>query len=269
MSGSRLEVALAAGALVAVAAWLPAGDGDGAPAGACALIVLGAALTALVVGGALGDDGATGLAVAGLCGLLVAACWAWLRGRAGAGGRRAPWVALVCVAGVAAVAGSSADERVGGCAYAGLTHGRTGIWTAAVRTARGRPLVGHGLESFLTASRAQQLRERAVPVQYAHDLPLEAWVELGAGGVLIVLALYVATVRATLRAAPPQRRAARPGGPRLPGRRPAGLALAPRRVRRHLGDRRRRPAGVTDPPARGGRPSRMTRPGLLKGPLYS
>jgi len=39
-----------------------------------------------------------------------------------------------------------------------------------------------------------------VPVQYAHDLPLEAWVELGVIGALLVLGLYVADARAVLRA---------------------------------------------------------------------
>jgi len=198
LSGSRLEVALAAAALAAVAAWMPAAGA--APAVACALVALGATLSALAVGGALGDDGAPALVAAGLCGPLTAGAWLAVRGRIGPRARRAPWLALVCVLGITAVAGSSADERVGGCAYAGLTHGRTGIWRAAVRTARERPLAGHGLESFLTASAAQQRRERAVPVQYAHDLPLEAWVELGVIGALLVLGLYVADARAVLRA---------------------------------------------------------------------
>jgi len=179
---------------------MPAGPADGAPAAAAAVVGLGAVLAALAVGGALGDDGAAALVATGLSGLLVAVVWAVVRRRVADPARRAVWVAVVCVTGVLAVAGSSADERVGGCAYAGLTHGRTGIWTAAVRTARARPLAGHGLESFLVASRAQQLRERAVPVQYAHDLPLEAWVELGMLGAVLVLALYVATIRAALRA---------------------------------------------------------------------
>ena len=134
LSGSRLEVALAAATLVAVAALLPASRSGGAPAAACAVIGLGATFTApsRIVGGALGDDGTTGLVAAGASGVLVAVAWALLRGRLGARRSRTPLVALVCVIGVVAVAGSSADERVGGCAYAGLTHGRTGIWAAAL-----------------------------------------------------------------------------------------------------------------------------------------
>ncbi len=37
-------------------------------------------------------------------------------------------------------------------------------------------------------------------MQYAHDLPLEAWVELGVIGLALVLALYLTTIGATLRA---------------------------------------------------------------------
>ncbi len=148
VSGSRLEVALAAATLVAVAALLPA-SAAGAPAVACAVIGLGATFTAVIVGGALGDDGRR------------ASSWPARRGarRRGLGAPEPPArrAALARAVGGARlrdrrrrVAGSSADERVGGCAYAGLTHGRTGIWAAALRTARERPLAGHGLESFLT-----------------------------------------------------------------------------------------------------------------------
>lgn len=116
------------------------------------------------------------------------------------GARRAPWIVAVCVAGVLTAGASTTAERVGGCAYSGLAHGRSGIWRAAVHTARERPLAGHGLESFAAASRSRQLRERAVPVQYAHNLPLEAWVELGLAGVVLVLGLYGAVMLSALRA---------------------------------------------------------------------
>lgn len=195
VSGSRLEIALAAAALVAVAVLLE----DGASALASAAIAVVGGCAALIVGGDLGDDGAGVVLLAGALGVCVSLGWPLARARLG-GGRRGPWLAVLCVAGVTIVAGSNVAERVGGCAYAGLTHGRTGIWQAAWRTARDRPLVGHGLESFAVASRAQQLRKRAVPVQYAHDLPLEAWVELGVLGAALVLALYVAIALAVVRA---------------------------------------------------------------------
>ena len=57
-----------------------------------------------------------------------------------------------------------------------------------------------GLESFAVASRQQQLRKRPIPVRYAHNLPLEAWVELGVVGLGLILALFATVVRTTLRA---------------------------------------------------------------------
>ena len=191
VSGSRVEVALAVGALVAAGVLL-----EGGAAAAGVLIVAGG-FTALVVGGDLGDDGAGTVAVAGVLGVVAAVAWPWLAVR---GGGRATWLVVLCVVGIACVAGANVAERVGGCAYAGLTHGRTGIWKAAWRTAQDRPVFGHGLESFAVASRRQQLRERDVPVQYAHNLPLEAWVELGLVGAALVLALYAAVALEVLRA---------------------------------------------------------------------
>lgn len=200
LSGSRVAVALVAAALLAVAVLLPAVGPGPAPAAAAAVLAIAGLLTALLVGGELGDDSAATLIAAAAAGLMVAAGWPALRTRLAAGGGRLPWLAAVCVAGLAGLAGSTAAERVGGCAYAGFGHGRSGIWTAAAETARERPLAGHGLESFAAASRSRQLRERPAPVQYAHNLPLEAWVELGAAGLLLVAGLYGAVALAAVRA---------------------------------------------------------------------
>jgi O-Antigen ligase len=198
VSGSRLEVALAAVVLAAAAALAP--HREGPVASAAALVLLGGGLSTLLVGGALGHDGAAALASAGTVGVALVVAWMIARRRVPGLGRRAAWTSAVCVLGLIGVGASTAAERVGGCAYSGLAHGRTGIWAAAVRTARERPLAGHGLESFATASRRQQLRERPVPVQYAHNLPLEAWVELGLPGAALILALYGSVVVAALRA---------------------------------------------------------------------
>ncbi len=158
VSGSRLEVALAVAALVAAGVLL---DG-GAPA--AGVLVVAGGLAALVVGAGPGDDGAGTVAVAAALGVSPPSPG---RGsaRGGTGGGRGGVARGLCVVGIASVAGANVAERVGGCAYAGLTHGRTGIWKAAWRTARDRPVFGHGLESFAVASRTQQLRERDVPVQ--------------------------------------------------------------------------------------------------------
>jgi O-antigen ligase len=193
VSGSRTAALLAPAALMWCAATLPAGVRRRA-GGAAALLLATGGLAALALGGELGDDGAAGLLVAAACGAAAALLAARVP---------APRFALAqaAVVGGACVAGVSADERAGGCAGSGLAHGRSGIWAAAIRTAEDRPLAGHGLESFLAASRTEQLQERPIPVQYAHNLPLEAWVELGIAGAVLTLALLVAVGAAALTAA--------------------------------------------------------------------
>jgi O-antigen ligase len=52
-----------------------------------------------------------------------------------------------------------------------------------------RPAHGAGADAFLTASARYQ---GGATIAFAHDLPLEAAVELGVGGLLLVLALYAA-----------------------------------------------------------------------------
>jgi O-antigen ligase len=74
-----------------------------------------------------------------------------------------------------------------------------------------RPLQGFGAGTFLIASREYQLETRPRATLYAHDLPLEAWVELGVLGLLVVLAWYAAVARLVLRsvrAGAPSREAA-------------------------------------------------------------
>ena len=194
VSGSRLEVALAGAALAATAALAPKSDGP--TAAVATLVAIAGGASALIVGGELGNDPTWAVLAAVVAGLAVVLALPVVGGR----GRRGWWTAAVCLLGAVAIVSASAAERVGGCGYADLTHGRTGIWKAAVRTARERPVVGYGLESFAVASRQQQLRERPIPVRYAHNLPLEAWVELGVVGLGLILALFATVVRTTLRA---------------------------------------------------------------------
>lgn len=77
-----------------------------------------------------------------------------------------------------------------------LLHGRARTWRAAVATIEDRPLAGSGADSFLVAS---ILHQRSSPVRFAHDLPLELFVELGVAGLVLVLALYASTARALWR----------------------------------------------------------------------
>ncbi len=202
VSASRTGVALAALSLVAAAVLL---GGARAPR-AAALIAAAGGLSALIVGGELGDDSALALVAALIpAAIIVVAVGAGPsrnENEATPTARRALLGVLVLI-GIAGVAAATAQERASDCAYAGFGHGRTAIWNAALDTAVDRPLRGFGLESFAAASRAEQARVRDTPVQYAHDLPLEAWVELGLLGVVLVLALYVAVTRAALRATRP------------------------------------------------------------------
>jgi O-antigen ligase len=79
----------------------------------------------------------------------------------------------------------------------GFWHGRLQTWKAAVETAADRPLAGAGADAFLAASARHQ---RAGPVRFAHDLPLELAAELGVAGLLLGVALYVTAGAAVWRA---------------------------------------------------------------------
>jgi O-antigen ligase len=177
--------------------WRPAGPFEYPPA--LALICAGALPVALCAATerrrALGVPGAlaawllvTTVALTanrsgiGLSALAVTMCVA-LAPRARAVGP----VALAVIVATAVVLG----DRGSPCG-ADPSHGRVGIWRAALHTAQDRPLQGYGAGTFLAATRERQLKERAVPTRFAHDLALQAWVELGIAGLLAVLAWYVA-----------------------------------------------------------------------------
>jgi O-antigen ligase len=98
-------------------------------------------------------------------------------------------VATVAVLGLAAMASFAVAQRTTGPwiePSSGFTHGREDQWRAAVDTALDHPVLGAGSEAYLRASAANQGSEVS---RYAHDLPLEAWAELGPLGLLLVLAL--------------------------------------------------------------------------------
>jgi O-antigen ligase len=147
--------------------------------------------------------------VIGLC-ACAPLVWAAL-GRAARGSW--PLVALCCVAAltvagsVGGFAGSLGPAGTAGPQAAAhkhrarpisndLLHGRRAIWSASLRAIRERPLQGHGAGGFLTAT--AHLQDAAI-TSYAHDLPLEAGVELGLAGGLLVLALYLIVARALWR----------------------------------------------------------------------
>jgi hypothetical protein len=83
--------------------------------------------------------------------------------------------------------------------HLGFTHGRTWMWSASYRTAVKRPVQGFGAGSFYEATVSRQPGHGRV-TRFAHDLPLEQWVETGIFGLLLALAFYAAAGRALWRA---------------------------------------------------------------------
>ena len=215
------------------------------PVGPVALATIGAAAaSALILHGDLARAGDGARLLALLPGALVVAAALWAGGAAR--NARGRWTAIVGIAALVATAAVVLGDRGSPCG-ADPSHGRVGIWRAALHTAGERPLQGFGAGTFLAATRERQLRERPVPTRFAHDLPLQEWVELGIGGLLAVVAWYLAVGWTLAREARPgagERRglAAGPGGRGLPAGEPARLAVGPHRDRRAVGGGRRRPA---------------------------
>lgn len=99
-----------------------------------------------------------------------------------------------CVA-IAAIAFSPGQDN--GSLGVDIGHGRDRTWSAAVETAWERPWLGGGAETFELVSARNQ---GATAVRFAHNLPLEAWAELGIAGLALVLGLYLAVGAAVWRA---------------------------------------------------------------------
>jgi hypothetical protein len=153
-------------------------------------VIVATAASAVILHGDLAraGDGARLLALLPVAIVVAVALWTrspqrgWPRGR---------WTVLVGLAAVLATTAVLLGDRGSPCG-ADPSHGRVGIWRAALHTAQDRPLQGYGAGTFLAATGERQLRERSIPTRFAHDLPLQEWVELGIAGLLAVLAWYVA-----------------------------------------------------------------------------
>ncbi len=76
-------------------------------------------------------------------------------------------------------------------------HGRRSVWQEALRVAQDRPVLGAGADAFLLASLPYV---KGDAVTFAHDLPLEMAAELGIGGLLLALALYLTSAQVLWRA---------------------------------------------------------------------
>jgi O-antigen ligase len=211
LSGGRLELALAAGVVVCAVIWPRQTVGARRTvSAAAALLLLGAGVAVRAVAGGhvaphdvAGGGRRLALLVAVVCASAV--IWPLLRAAAGrvpADGRRnlrraSGWLAVLASAGALMVvatlpAGTSVHVRSGG-----FLHGRSAQWHAAWRSFLDRPVLGAGAEAYLAASARYQGR---APVLYAHDLPLQNAAELGVGGIVATLLLYVTAIAACVRA---------------------------------------------------------------------
>ena len=203
LAGSRVELAIAAG-VVAVCVVAAGAVGErrttiltaaalAATAGGAADAIAGSYVQPYVTGG-------DGPRLAGLAAVVIGASGLWRLQRralhvASAGSRAARTIAVVAVAVPLAVAlvaaAATPDSGPEAEPVSGFTHGRTEQWRAAVDAAEDRPLAGSGSLSFYVASLRYQ---DPPPVRFAHNLPLETWAELGAGGALLAVVLYAGSV---------------------------------------------------------------------------
>ena len=200
LTANRTGVGLCALAATACVALAPRGRAVGPVA--LAVVVASAASAVLLHGDlARAGDGARLLALAPLAVVVAAALWT-----AGSRptGSRAGWAAAVGVAALLATVAVVLGDRGSPCG-ADPSHGRVGIWRAALHTAAERPVQGFGAGTFLAATRERQLKERPGPTRFAHDLPLQEWVEVGIVGLLAVVAWYLAVATTLVREiAPPK-----------------------------------------------------------------
>ncbi len=231
---------------------------------AAAALAASAGGAADAVAGSYADPYVTGGNAPRLVGLAAiaisaAGLWALQRraldaARSGRRSARARATAAVVVPLAAALlaAGLTPDSGPQAEPVAGFAHGRVAYWEAAVETASDRPLAGFGSLAFYQASLPYQ---DPPAVLFAHNLPLETWVELGVAGALLVAILYggsAALVWSRRRSAAAWLLA--PAVLAVPGREPARLAVAHPGLQAQSSpsgrDRSRRP----EPAARPARP---------------
>jgi O-antigen ligase len=207
LDGSRLAVALAV-LVCAVAIVAPVAPRPPLVA-ALALSCLSGLLVHAAVGGwhpRRAEPSGWGLAIVVATVLFSGPVWAALHRRLPSGDSRslrAPRLALAALVVVAAVgvgigtAGALDARRFP--SHQGFAHGRTWMWNAGLDVAARRPLAGSGSATFLQATILNQ-PGHGRQTRFAHDLPLELWVELGALGLALGLGLYAACTRVVWRA---------------------------------------------------------------------
>ena len=200
LAGSRVELAL--GIAVAIACALTASRSIQVKATtilAAAALAATAGGAADAVAGSYADPYVTGGSaprLVGLAAIAIGAAGLWVlqrraldAARSGRRSARARAAAAVVVPLAAALlaAGLTPDSGPQAEPVSGFAHGRVANWEAAVETASARPLAGFGSLAFYQASLPYQ---DPPAVLFAHNLPLETWVELGVAGALLVVILY-------------------------------------------------------------------------------
>ncbi|MCL4287285.1 MAG: O-antigen ligase family protein [Thermoleophilia bacterium] len=136
--------------------------------------------------------------------VLAPALWSLTRSRFADSGRplagqRAAAMTLVTLPLLAAAVAAAAtpDAGTGVEPDAGLTHGRVEIWRDAVEAVADGPLAGTGALTFL---QTRIVAGEDPGTRFAHDLPVEAWVELGYPGLILTVG-FLAAVAALIDAA--------------------------------------------------------------------
>ncbi len=97
---------------------------------------------------------------------------------------------LVQAAAALAVSGVIAFV-VGPFAPGDVTQSRQAYYEATIGTAKEEPIKGFGAGSYAQASIGEQLTLLSSQTRFAHSIPGEMWVELGIGGLLLSLLLYL------------------------------------------------------------------------------
>jgi O-antigen ligase len=217
LSSARLIVVLVIALGAAALVWPDALATDRREVLAALLVPIFAGIgAALMVGGftAPGETGGDVARLLTLVALVLGGAPAWLalrrlirRGSASNSPRRPGRPAAMRITAIAAsgalLVTALAIARVEGGPdrgiepQGGILHGRSDTWWAATEAAIEEAPLGAGGESFLPATRSEQGED---VVLFAHNLPIEASVELGLAGLLAVLALYVTCGLALWRA---------------------------------------------------------------------
>lgn len=184
--------------LVAVAVLFPGGTlgvrrqtALGIVAAAFVVAFVGWLMFRKILGEMPGEESGRTLTMIGLVVVMPLLAWASELGATKIGDRAA--TRLVQVAAILAVVGVIAFV-IGPFAPGDVTQSRQAYYEATIETAKEEPIKGFGAGSYAQASLSAQLESLYSQTRFAHTIPGEMWVELGIGGLLLSLLLYVGSL---------------------------------------------------------------------------